>query len=306
MLESLFSISPFLFAAGAAVGMAGWNLINRHILRYEKDYMAVAAVNENLSAAMILLAILVLGGGWLSVEQNTVAAPSAGWFGIPFIAWAAFAISLVLYCFSGIINYRIGQLVDASERTVVSQLQIVWVVALGALLLGEPVGPVKLAAAGCIIVGAIIATYKPGRHHWKSYGVRLAALVAIIWGTTGLSDKVAMGYFPPLLYSLPLYLAPGLIALALLNKNRVGRMKAAWKRYGLKFVLFSAVATVPFFFYIIALRGLPASVAVPLISINIVLTALGGVLFLGERDGWQQKIAGALLAFVGAWMIGGV
>jgi drug/metabolite transporter (DMT)-like permease len=294
----VFAISPFFWALAAAAGISAWSLLSRHIMRNEKDYLAVAVINENLSALVLIGALLVLGPGWL-------ASAPIDFSSIPPLAWGALAVAIVLYTASGLLSYQVFQKVEASERAVVSQAQIIWVVALGALLLSEPVGPATLLAAGLIVAGALLCTYRPGKHRWDSPGVRLTLVVALIYGTATLADKLALGYFPPLLYSLPMYLFPGLAALALLGNSIRKRAPIVLKRYGARFLLFSALSILPYFAYLLALRELPASAISPLVSTNVVLTALGGMLLLGEHDGWKQKIAGALMAFAGAWMMGG-
>ncbi len=298
----LFSIPPLFWALAAAAGISAWSLLSRHIMRNEKDYLAVAVINENLSALVLIGALFVLGPAWLSSSQ--LAAP-LDFSSIPALAWGALAIAIVLYTASGLLSYQVFQAVEASERAVVSQAQIVWVVALGALILGEPVGPLTLLAAGLIVAGALLCTYRPGKHRWDSPGVRLTLVVALIYGTATLADKLALGYFPPLLYSLPMYLFPGIAALALLGNSIRKRAPIVLKKYGARFLLFSALSILPYFAYLIALRELPASSISPLVSTNVVLTALGGMLLLGEHEGWRQKIVGAMLAFAGAWMMGG-
>ena len=81
-------------------------------------------------------------------------------------------------------------------------------------------------------------------------------------------------------------------------------MKAVFGRHGARnFLLLAITSTLPYVAFLLALRFLPASEVVPLVNTNIVLTALGGMLLLGEKEGWIQKVIGAILAFAGAWMI---
>ncbi|MCL6088863.1 MAG: hypothetical protein M1530_01725, partial [Candidatus Marsarchaeota archaeon] len=71
------SISPFIWALAAAAGISAWSLLSRHIMRKEKDYLAVAVINENLSALVLIGALFVLGPAWLS------SSPSSALFHLP-------------------------------------------------------------------------------------------------------------------------------------------------------------------------------------------------------------------------------
>ncbi len=295
---AIFSIPPVIWALLASAGIAGWSLLSRHIMRGEKDNMAVAVVNENLSAIWLILAVLIFG---VSTLGDKPFEPST----IPLVGWGALLFSIALYTASGLLSYKVFQEVEASERAVVSQAQIVWVVLLGVILLREPFGIGVALGALLVIVGSLLCTYRPGKHRWNSPGVKLTVLVTLIYGTASMADKVALAYFPALLYTVPMYFFPGIAAIAFLGSSAMKRTKVVIRRYGMKFVLFSALSVLPYMAYLLALQSLPASVVSPLLSTNVVLTALGGMLLLGEHEGWPQKIVGAILAVGGAWMLSG-
>lgn len=299
MLESLSSIPPLFFALFAAAGIAAWSILSRRVLKNEKDFVAVGGLNEILASAFMLILILLLG-------TDLGPARSIDFSRIPVTGWLALAASSILYTIFTFLNYKAFQTVEATERAVVSQIQIGWVVLMGVLLLGEHPGFAQAAGIVLVVAGALLCTYRKTHHRWGVQGVQLVAFGSLVSGTATLADKVAIGYFPILLYAFWLFVLPAAVALAIMGRKAMARMRGAWKRHGAGPLLLLAVAsTLPYVALLLALQLMPVSEVVPLINTNIVLTALGGMLLLGEHEGWPQKVLGAILAFAGAWMIGG-
>ena len=299
MLDFVFLISPIFWALLCSAGFAAWTLLTRLILKDEKDFIAVGGVNETLASIIMLLLILFIG-----IDAGSSRIFDLG--SIPTFVWLVIAASSILYTVFAYLNYRAFQTIEATERAVVSQIQVGWVALLGVLLLGEHPSALQIAGMVFVVGGAFLCTYRKSRSRWKVEGVQIIVLASIIAGTGALCDKIAVTNFPILLYSIWLFILPAMMAFVLMGKKALPRMKAVWDRHGARnFILLAISSTLPYVAFLLALRFLPASEVVPLVNTNIVLTALGGMLLLGERDAWKQKVIGALIAFAGAWMIGG-
>ncbi|VVB57060.1 EamA-like transporter family protein [uncultured archaeon] len=297
MLETFFSIPPILFAIFATVGVSAWSLLSRKILRGEKDFIGVGAATEMLSLGILLLFFLSLNGALGGADFDPASVPPVG--------WAALAVSFFAYMAAVLSSYKGFQSGEANERAVINQVQNIFTLLVAAALLAEPLTGPKVAGVLLITAGAVICTYRPDHARWKVEGVRLFLLSALCFGVGGMSDKVAMQYFPVALYAPVSFLGPALAALVLLGRQAVPRMKTIWKRHRFWMPVLALISVAPYVLFLLALKAMPISVLGPLMNTNIVLTAVGGMLLLGEHDSWKQKIAGALLALAGAWMIGG-
>jgi len=102
MFASFPSISPFVFAILSAAGIAAWSLISRHMLKNEKDYMAVAAVNENIATVMLIVILGIFGVNALAQGEFVIEQ-------IPAIGWVAFCAAVVLYPITAILSYKVFQ-----------------------------------------------------------------------------------------------------------------------------------------------------------------------------------------------------
>ncbi len=297
MLDFVFSISPIFWALLCSAGFAAWTILTRLILKDEKDFIAVGGVNETLASVIMLVLILLVG-----IDAGSTRTFDFG--SIPTFVWLVIAAASVLYTVFAYLNYRAFQTIEATERAVVSQIQVGWVALLGILLLGEHPSSMQIAGMVFVVGGALLCTYRKTRSRWKVEGVQIVVLASVIAGTGALCDKIAVANFPILLYSIWLFILPATMALALMGRKALPRMKAVFGRHGARnFLLLAITSTLPYVAFLLALRFLPASEVVPLVNTNIVLTALGGMLLLGEKEGWIQKVIGAILAFAGAWMI---
>jgi len=295
-----FPISPYLFAFISIVGIAAWSLLSRKILRGEKDFIAVGASTETLSLVLLAAMIILMGPTFGTTAQ----AAAFDFSTVPLVGWIALIISFLSYASAVMLSYKAYQTGEASERAVVTQVQNIWIVLIAAAFLSEPLLPGKILGVVLISVAAVLCTYRPGKSRWHIEGVKLFVLCAILFGTGSLADKVAVQYFPLMLYAPVSFIGSALVALALLGKHAWPRMKAVWKRHHAWMILFPIFSVVPYVAFLLAVRELPVSVVGPLLNTNVVLTALGGMILLGEHEGWPQKLAGALLAFIGAMMMG--
>ncbi len=280
------------------LAITAWGLTLRALSKKEKDFVGLGAVSEWTALLVVFLSIAALGAGF--------AAPGPfDWTTVPLLGWLAIVGSTV--CYSGFmyLSYKAYQTVEASERAVINQLQIGWILILSVVLLSEHVGWGQVAGVVLVVAGALLCTYEKGHRRWKAQGVRMLALASILAGTASLFDKVGMQYFPPLLYAIPQYGVPTLILMAMLGRSVLSRMNKAWKVQPGLFVAMAVISVLGYVTYLLSLQALPVSQVVPLINLNVILSVLGGILLLDEKKGWAQKILGAVLAFAGAWMIVG-
>ena len=290
----MIPIPSATLALGAAVLLSLWAIFTRAVMRHEKDYVAAGTMIEIFSSVTVLAVLLL---GFFPVQAGL---PQS----IPPEGFAIWIAAIALYTAFIFIIYKAGQTAEAGERTVVNQLQIPWTILLAFLFLSEPLSANNIAGAVLIIAGAIVCTYRPGNIRWKVEGVRLAAIAAILAGAAGIMDKLALSRIPLVIYAVPLYVVPALLGI-FWTKTDVPRIKAAFKRNAAAIALAGIFSMASYLVYLLALSALPLSQVIVLFNTNVVLTAILGMVILGEKGDWKQKLLGALLAFAGAALAAG-
>ena len=90
-----------------------------------------------------------------------------------------------------------------------------------------------------------------------------------------------------------------------MGKNLVPRLSSAISKNAVPIFLAGFFSVASYLLYLLSLSQLPLSQVIVLFNTNVVLTAILGALILSEKGNWQQKLAGAVLAFAGAALVAG-
>lgn len=269
----------------------------RKMMKDEKDGWAATAANELVGTVMLLAAIAFVGVDFFAPSHFDFSA-------VPLSAWLAMGCSALIFSVSTYTGYRMYSFVGASEGRTISQLTGPLAAIMALVVFGEKLSLFAAGGIVLVIAGVAFATGFAKMHPLKNEGVRLALITVVLWSCTSLFDKYAINYFPPLVYSLPLFVAPLILSLAIVaRKNPAHILQAVAKHKKMAFVI-GLANIASYFFVLMAYRMLPLSIASPLIGVNVAMTVLAGALFLGEKEGLWQKIAGAIIVIAGIAMIG--
>ncbi|MDP2431929.1 MAG: DMT family transporter [Pseudomonadota bacterium] len=134
-----------------------------------------------------------------------------------------------------------------------------------------------------------------------------AALAALMTALYSLSDKAAAPHLPDMASTLGYVCATYAIGWVFLSLEqwRAVRRWTPEKIPGIFPLLVGSLGVGTAYALVIAsMRHLPAAYIVTLTNAGIVLTVLLGVLWLKERDGWRQRMAGACLVGVSLLIVG--
>jgi drug/metabolite transporter (DMT)-like permease len=295
MLFDPYSLLPPLgWLAASVLCIASWNLLIRAIMKNEKDFLAVAVAGDTISTAAILVLAAFSGYDFTRVFASASAQS------LIFLACAMGLYSAWLY-----LTYKASQQVEASERALLGQIQVVWALLLAFIIAGEAISAERMLAIGLILAGSFICLYERKKTHFMHAKSGYAAIIicAFILGTTNLLDKINLQAFDVLFYTFLLYAVPMAVIGLIMGRSAPARAIAAVSRNRILIPALSIASIMSFGFAMLSLSKIDISLYTPLISLNVVLTAIGGILILGEKEGWAQKIAGAALAFAGAFLI---
>lgn len=317
MMSPLFDgalAGPAWLGAGVLASTA-WNLSVRRLMKEERDERAAAGASNLIGLAGMGLAVLVLGpafaaqAGAQGVVQSGLGAgggwPGPDWASIPPVAWlAVLAAGMGALAFS-VLTFKASKVVEASERAVVSRLNIFWILLFSAVLLGEELSGLKAAACLLLFAGAALCAYRPGHTRSKVQGLQMVVLAAAFSAALSTARKVGVGALPPLAFGLG---ELALLCIGLwfwIGRDAFSRVRAVWRRNPADLALNGLSGVVLDVAALMALTLLPVSVVVPVLSSAAVLTAILGGLLLGEKTDWGMKIAGALLAVAGVALMAG-
>lgn len=311
----LLSIPPLAWIILNILTLSGWVLLLRFLLKDEKDFLALGGLLDWVAVILIVAAIVIWGNPTANCDLVAGTTGAAGhidlfgpvdWAAIPMTGWLALAASTLLYTMATLASNKGIQTVEASERSVINQLSVVWAVLVAAALFAEKVSILQGLGVILVVAGAVLCVYQPGKSRWGLNGVHLIAFAALCFGTASIADKVAVGYFPPLWFALPQFAGPGIVATIWMGKDAFKRMADMWRKYYAPVLLTAVISLTSFLAYLFALQTLPVSQVIPLVNLNVSLTVLAGAYLLHEKEGWPYKLGGALLAFIGASLVMGI
>lgn len=211
----------------------------------------------------------------------------------------ATAMALLLLSALGYGTFQRGQFflrkhVEVSELTPVMQTGIIFGLFASILVLGESLTPIKLIGTALILCATMLVSLN------KKLTVNKFAVITIgisaALSIAGVIDKLASPYFPLFFYTMLIWIIP-LPFIAFPAKP--SDIKTSIKTAGWKIPLLASLNALSLVFFVRALQIGEASKVIPVLSTVTVLTVLGGIVLLGERNDWQRKIIASILATLG-------
>ena len=266
-------------------------------MKGEKDEAAASTVTQILSVIVVVPLILIFGQNFAFQGLGNSSQEFVPWIAI--LAAAAFT---VVFTF---LSFRASKEVEASERAIVSRVNIFWALLFASVFLSETVSLQKIGAVILIFAASSISIYRPGVTKLKIEGLQLVVIASAFSAAIGISSKFGVGLMPPLVFALAKAAVVAFGLYLLIGKNAIARCAAIWKRKPAGLLVNGIACAVFDISVIVAYALLPASVVIPVLSTAVVLTAIAGGILLGEKEGWLQKIVGAVLAVIGAMLISG-
>ena len=213
-------------------------------------------------------------------------------FGLPTkaITWLWFFLTVIFALTCDFLTSRSLKSVDISLFNILSQVRHVVILFGGLLLFSEKVTVFKLIAIVFIIIGATISLYKKEEISW-SKGITDAILRTIFAAFAFLAAKKTVGDFSQTTFASLELMCIGLFILAYLKFDKKMILEEikinSWK-------LLTAGVLFGFFelFLFMALRLGEASKVIPVTQVSLVLSVVGGIILLNERDSITRKLLG--------------
>lgn len=280
----MISSTAFLFAILTAVSWATYALVAR-VLVVKSDHPLAFAVWVNLFASLFALPVLIIEGG--------------NFIGITAVVLFATFISTA---FSGIfegLQIFVRKNLEASRSTVLSQLAPL-ITSIGAVvILGEHLTPVKSFGTVLIVGGNFVAAYRHGGA-LKRRTVFFALGAAMALGGVYIADKFASAHYPIGFYMILSYFLPALyLLLFVMPREKTHQLTSTFRQMTWKLPVLAFTGILGYYLLLKTFRLAEASSVIPIVYSSTILTTIGGIVLLKERNNIIQKLIGAAIVFIG-------
>jgi len=265
-------------------------LLSRVLSVKSKNVRAFTVVFNLISAGFALLIFLASGG-----IKN---------FHLPTNYFA------YLFLFGGVIAYglferlrfKASKLVEASLLSLFSPISLVTAFIISSLIYQENLTLTKIISLVLIFVAIVMVTYNKKVKNLTKEGIKVAVATSVIVGIAMSFDKAGASNFNSETYSIFLWLLPLIIIYffpRVKTKDILDEAKLAnWK------ILVLSISNVVAYYLMLKAFTLADATKVILISeLTMILTVIGGIIFLKERKNVWVKILASLLAFAGVTLL---
>lgn len=278
----------FYLAIASTVIFAAQELLMK-VLSVKTGSPRIFSVIFNLwGAAFALILFIVQNGSFISI--TTLSFPQI----------ALVLAMILLYGLYERYQFSARQVVDAGTFSIIMRLQTA-IGFIGAILfLHEPATISKISGVLLILMASLLLIYKnPKLVLSKALG--LAIFCSVLLGITGFLDKPASAALPATLYSFILWSIPlFIVAFPKITKKEIVKELHIG---GWKVALAALLNVTGYIIYIQAISLTDISRVNPIVATNSILTIIGGIIFLHERDHLWRKIAAGIIAFLGVILL---
>lgn len=230
--------------------------------------------------------------------------------GISFYGIEKFFLPTILMIVSqafGNVLFFIGiKKLDAGTTQIAFSSILIWGAILSVLFLGSVFSLVQIVGIIFMLIAILMIQYKKGKLEMNSgflYIVCSAILFAIFQvASAGLSKTLSTGTYLILAYGGPSIII-GLLYFRKI-KNDFILLQKQIKNTFIKTIYASGTSMLYFLFSYLAYRYAPdRGIVVVLLTSQVILSVLFGVLFLKEKDNTTKKFAAGILAFIAGVLI---
>ena len=275
MVAFLISLSVLAYAAA--------KIIDRYVLKGVSPY-AYALVVNTVSAIL-----------FLPVALTNIHFP------VQDIAWTALIIASILWTMIAVSGLTAHTETEVSIQDPLSQSKALWALLLGIFVLKETASFFRIAGVVTIFLGISLLVWHPERKFGRvrDKGVRWTLGTAVLSALVAIADKKALGFFNPELYGFLVFLLPSFILFFFLPK-RTGEVKYLFRNHWQATLIASILLFITYYARLRVFVVMDVSVAYPLLQLSTLLTVLGGIFILREREHLKQKIVAALIVVLGS------
>ncbi len=265
-----------------------FNILTRVVLRDTEDTKAFAVLFYGLTA------IFNLGiGVFETIEVGSITPWIVILTLIVFVNWGVF----------GFLETNAKKFTEISTFMVLVKIGTVLSFVLSVIFLKETITARKVVAL-VIMVGTMVALIL------RIYGSRLkidrgfaySALLGVILGIGWTIDKVVAVAWGAVLYSAISSFSSSAFAMAV-PPIKIGSLKRQLRLVTPMFVFLAVINAVAYYFFMKAMTVGEVSKVVLVVTLNEILTIVGGIWFLGEKSFWLEKVVAGIIIISASFLL---
>jgi len=274
------------YALLCAVSSGSLAIFHRFVMR-ESDFISYGFLQQGISTIIYFLIMV-----------------SSFQFSFSTSALEFLVLGMIFWSIATVVNFKGYKHTDASVRTPVYTIRLIFVAVLSFIVLSEPFPVTKIVGTGLILFGIMFLNFRKKIFSLKDIGIKFVLLAALLTSIALTVDKIALNFFSPMVYGFFIYFADT-TAFGMLSFKRMHHLKSI-VRSKMKIVVAAAVLDVLSYFGLLwALKLQQASVVFPIAQMGGLIAVIGGIIILKERQNISQKIFGVSVAILGAAMVAG-
>lgn len=209
----------------------------------------------------------------------------------------------ILYGAGNVFIFNALKMIDASEFTIVFASRALWTIIGAIIFLKESFSAQQSLGTFLIIASIILVSWKKQKFTF-SKGFIFSILAALSFGFAFTNDAFIVNNFDVPSYLTIAFIIPSLAVWAIYPKSTV-KMKPLFEKktlmkLGLLGVFYAISSITIFLAYQV---GKNASQIAPLNQTATIITVMLSVVFLKERSDLLRKLIGAIISFIGAFLV---
>lgn len=213
-------------------------------------------------------------------------------------------LMIVLYTFANIFIFKSLKEIEASKYTIIFATRALFTILASTLILSEGLTIKQLGGTLFILLGVIIVSIESTKFSFKK-GELFALLGAIGFGFANTNDRFLLSTFNIYPYMSVIFISPAIFMAFIYPKElkhiKLFLHKSFFKKALLLCVIY-ALSAITFFGALKIADNSSQVISVNLTS--VITTVLLSIIFLKERSHIIKKLAGAIITFIGLFLIG--
>lgn len=278
----------YAYALGSAFLFGILDLLQKILAVKSHDPRVFSVVFNFWGAGFAIIAFMLQGGSFAALRT------------ISLTQYLLIGLAAIMYGIFERYHFEARKGLDASMFAILFRLSTVIAFIGSITLFGESVTAVKVTGTMCIIGASLLLVFKNPKLKLNRAFI-LGLLCSISLGLAFTIDKPASSQIPASLYSFLVWCLPiGIIAYPSVKLKDLQRefFIGSWK-----VAVTALINVVGYILYIQAFALAEASRVVPVVSIDGIITVLGGVIILKEHDHLWRKLIAMALAFTGVYLL---
>jgi len=277
----------------ATLGFATMNLLQR-VVAIDSQYPRAATAIFSFMGTLVALVIFSLTESLQSFVLPTQ--PQA---------WIAFAVAGLFYGLFERNRFRVAKLLPASVWSTMLNFSVLVAFVGSAVLYNETVNLRVILGALLIITALIVVSYKKTQvkevRSISQQAMMFALLVMTVLGIGWSLDKMGSQYFGPGAYNVLIWGVP--LVVIIFPSIKWSKLRHEFAKAWKSMIVLTLVNTTAYYFMLKALEVSAATKVIPLVQTSTLITVFLGIWLLKETERIPQKIAAAVLAVAGVFLL---